>query len=310
MQIRNLLIAATALVAASPAMGASSPSYWTVGTGVSFSRGDYGELTDTKVLAVPFSLTYRTSGWKFRASLPFIRISGPALILQTPEGRDAGGNLGGSDGGSNSGSGSDNSGHGSDNSGSGSGSGSGGGDVVDDDDDGDSGGGGGSDDNDDRGARSGIGDLTLAATYSAELGHGFYIEPTLKVKVPTASRAKRIGTGKADFTPSVDLVKQIDKLTFYVSGRRKFAGKPSGSNIRDTWGGSGGFSLRATRLLAMGLDYDRQQSSVSGRGSSSEVTGWSNIRLNRRMGLTLSATKGLNRNSADYAVAMALALRL
>ena len=69
-------------------------------------------------------------------------------------------------------------------------------------------------------------------------------------------------------------------------------------------------SSAATRTLAMGLDYDRQQSSISGRGPSSEMTGWGNVRLNRRMGLTLSATKGFNRNSADYAVAMALAFRL
>ena len=91
--------------------------------------------------------------------------------------------------------------------------------------------------------RSGLGDVSASLTYSAELGEGFYADITGKVKIPTASRTKRLGTGRVDFTASVDLIKDVGPATIYVTGRRKFAGVPAGSTIRSVWGAGGGASL-------------------------------------------------------------------
>ena len=198
----------------SEAKSTSAGSSLRFSSGINFSKGDYGEIEDTEVFSVPVSLTYRSGKFKVRVSVPWVHIDGPGSLLQTPEGRDGGG--GGSDS-DNSGSGSTSGGSGSSGSGSsGSGSsGSSGGTVVST-----------------NGVtlannrRSGIGDVNVAMTYSFDLGGDFYFEPTAKVKLPTASVAKRLGTGQADVTLSADVIKDLGPASFYLHGRRKFAGKP------------------------------------------------------------------------------------
>jgi hypothetical protein len=277
----------------------SSAGSFRLSTGVSYSKGDYGEIEDTEVFSVPVALTYKDGPLKIRVSTSWVNIDGPGSLLQTPEGRDGGGARI-----DNSGSGSANSGSGGSGSNSGSGSsGSGGGIEVEDeidgdviDDDGVSGGNGVGLTNN---KRSGIGDVNVALTYSFDLGGGFYFEPTFKSKLPTASKAKRLGSGKFDFTLSGDFAKDIGNASLYIHGRRKFAGKPAGSTIRSTWGAGGGASVKAGQGFTIGADYDWQQSAFAGRKASSEVTGWANARLTSRASLTLFASTGLNANSAD-----------
>jgi opacity protein-like surface antigen len=275
-----LCVSAGASLISSTAAQAATRTAWTLSTGATYSSGDYGDLTDTKVFAVPFALTLRTGNWKFRASLPWVSISGPALLIQTPGGSGPSGG------------------------GPGGGPGPSGGDAVGDDN-----GGSGSGSHDHTGQRSGIGDLNLAATYDLDLGHDFYLEPGVKLKIPTASRRKRIGTGKADVTVSTDLVKDVDRWSFYAGARRRFVGQPTGLNLRSTWGAGAGASIRATERVLVGADYDWQQSAVRGRGPSSEATAWASTPLVSSARLTLSATKGFTSNSARYAVAAIVSYR-
>lgn len=273
-------------------------------TGVSYSSGEYGEVEDTEVIAVPVSLTYKKDGFKLRVSVPYVIINGPGSLLSTPEGRDAffGDSGGGQGRGRGRGGDSDNSGSGSSNSGSGSGS-SGTevevedeleDEILDDDDITDEDGFAALDNK-----RSGIGDVNVSALYSFKLGSGTYFEPQVKVKLPTASRSKRLGTGEVDVTLSADLVQVVGNATLYVHGRRKFAGKPEGSTIRSTWGAGAGASISAGDGVHIGADYFWQQSAFAGREASSEVSGWVSTRLTRQMSLTGYVGTGLNDNSAD-----------
>jgi hypothetical protein len=287
----------------------SSAGSFRLSTGISYSKGDYGEVDDTEVFSVPIALTYKNGPFKVRVSTSWVNINGPGSLLQTPEGRDGGG--GRID---NSGPGSANSGSGGSGSNSGSGSSGGGGGIEIEDD---------SDDDlvDDDGVtgedgvaladnkRSGIGDVSVALTYSFDLGGDFYFEPTFKAKLPTASKAKRLGSGKFDFTLSGDLVKDVGNMSFYIHGRRKFAGKPTGSTIRSTWGAGGGASVKASDGFTIGADYDWQQSAFAGRKASSEVTGWANARLSSRASLTFFASTGLNANSADFSGGASISYR-
>lgn len=267
-----------------------STESWRISTGINYSTGGYGELTDTKVISAPVSLKYKKGNFSMRVSVPYVRVDGPGSLIQTPEGSGGGS-------GSGSGGGSDNSGSGSSNSGSGS-SGSGGGEIVD------SGG------TAIASKRSGFGDVVVAATYSFDLGSGFYIDASGKVKIPTASTAKRLGTGEVDITPALDLVKEVGPATFYVHGRRKFAGKPTGSLIRSTWGAGAGASVRASKTVTIGADYDWQQSSLIGNRATSDVTGWASVRLNRKVNVSAFASTGLNSNSADFAGGLSISFKL
>lgn len=307
--------ALNAPVAPTPTGGNSSTSSFRLGTGISYSSGDYGEIESTEVFAIPVSLTYRTGALKVRVSVPFVSVSGPGSLLSTPEGRDSsgsGGSSGGDDSGGNSGSGSSS---GSGNSGSGnSGSGgSGSGVEVEDEDDDDiidddeviTGGGIAAVDNN----RNGIGDVSVAMTYSLELGEGTYFEPTARIKLPTASVAQRLGSGEVDVTLGADLVQELGLATVYIGGFRKFAGKPEGSTLRSVWGAGGGASVRVGDGLTLGADYNWQQSSFVGRQASSEVTGWLYTRLSSDLGLTVHGGTGLNNNSANLFGGASLSLR-
>jgi hypothetical protein len=264
----------------------SSGASWRLSTGINYSSGDYGELTDTKVISAPVSLKYRNGDFSVRVSLPYVRVDGPGSLIETPEG-------GGGGGGSGRGRG-----RGGDSGGGSSGSGrSGGGEVIDDDANLTS-------------KRSGIGDVVVAATYSLGLGSDFFIDATGKVKLPTASRRKRLGTGEVDFTTALDFVKEAGPATFYVSGRRKFAGKPTGSTIRSTWGGGAGASIKTGDTVTLGADYDWQQSSLTGNKATSEVTGWASLRLNRKINLSLFGSTGLNSNSADFSGGLTISVKL
>ncbi len=307
---------------------AVSPSDFRLSAGVSVSSGDYGEAEDTDVFALPVSLTFRRDGLKVRVSVPWVRVDGPGSLISTPEGRDGGSGQGQGRG---RGGDSDNSGSGSSNSGPGSassGSGLGGGIEVENEnedeviDDGDGGTGNEGDEIEGNevaaaadntlaadNSRSGIGDVNVTATYSFDLGGDLYFEPGVKLKLPTASRRKRLGTGKFDVMLTADLVKDIGNASLYVHGRRKFAGKPAGSTIRSTWGAGGGASMRVAPGFAVGADYDWQQSAFAGRQASSEATAWAYARLARQVGLTLYASTGFNANSADFAGGASISYR-
>ena len=110
-------------------------------------------------------------------------------------------------------------------------------------------------------------------------------------------------------TTGLDLVKDIGEASVYVGGRRRFAGKPIGSTLRDVWGAGAGASLRASNSLSVGLDYDWQQSAFSGSGASSEITGWASVRVAPTVRLQVYAGTGFTTNSADLVGGMSLSWR-
>ncbi|WP_298288610.1 hypothetical protein [Novosphingobium sp.] len=158
--------------------------------------------------------------------------------------------------------------------------------------------------------RSGLGDIAVTLAYSLDFGDEMYLDLSSRFKLPTASTAKRLGTGKVDVTLGGDLVKDIGNATVYVGGRHRFLGKPAGSTLRDTWGVGGGASYRLSGGTIIGADYDWQQSVVPGNIPSSEVTGWVNFGVTRQLRLQVFGSTGLNRGSADFAGGLTLSYRL
>lgn len=333
-----VLLPSTARADESKNQPEDEPAVWRLGTGVNYSEGDYGDPQQTTVVSAPVSLRYRKGGLSVRVSVPYVTIDGPGSLLDTPQGRDAGfGDAGGlddsggsgSDSGSDDSSGSSGSNSGSDSSGSNSGSDSSGSNSSGSNS-GSSGssGSGGSDDGGSSGSglsggdvvpvagagadsrRSGIGDVSVTLAYSFELGKATWFDVSSRVKLPTASTAKRLGTGKVDLTLGGDLVQNIGDASIHAGGRYKIFGKPAGSTLRNTWGFGGGASYRLPGAIYIGADYDWQQSSTSGRGASSEVTGWVNFGVTRRLRTQVFASTGFNANSTDFAGGISLSYRL
>ncbi|MFM5894760.1 MAG: hypothetical protein ACKOQM_10080 [Novosphingobium sp.] len=299
---------------------------WRVSTGINVSEGDYGDTQKTTVVSAPIAIKYKRGGFSVRLSVPWVSIDGPGSLLDTPQGQDPGfgdGTSAGTSGSSTSGStpggsgssGSGSSGSGSSGSGS-SGSGSGG--------SGSSGSGsGGTGTGTSTGGttvvtapgatsnrRSGIGDTSLTLGYSLDLTRSTWLDTTARFKLPTASTANRIGTGKVDVTLGAELGQGFGPASIYVGAHRKFIGKPSGSTLRDVWAFGSGLSYRLPGGTIIGADYDWQQSATVGRNPSSEVTGWVNFGLSKKLRLQLFGSTGLSSNSADFAGGLSLSLRL
>jgi len=73
--------------------------------------------------------------------------------------------------------------------------------------------------------------------------------------------------------------------------------------------GSGvGFGLTGRTLV--GADYGWGQSTRPGVVASSDVTGWINFGLSRKLRLQLFGSTGFTANSADFAAGLSLSLRL
>ena len=76
------------------------------------------------------------------------------------------------------------------------------------------------------------------------------------------------------------------------------------------WGFGGGLSYAMEGGTIIGADYDWQQGSSIGSGPSSEVTGWVNFRVSRKLRLQVFASTGFNTQSTDFATGLTLSYRL
>jgi hypothetical protein len=71
-----------ALAAGLLAFGAPlTRAQFSLSSGFDYTSGDYGLSEDTRMFTVPFTATYVSDQWTFRASLPYLRISGPAYVV-------------------------------------------------------------------------------------------------------------------------------------------------------------------------------------------------------------------------------------
>lgn len=246
---------------------------WRLSLGVNYSTGDYDSLVgNTDVVSVPVSLRYRSGGFSFKLSVPYVHVNGPGSLLDTPQG-------GGSDGGDGDG---------------------------DEDDAPET---GGTPLTPAMQSRSGIGDVALTAAYSLPLGSDFYLDANGRIKLPTASTVKRLGSGEVDYSGGLELGYDDGAMGYYISGRRRFIGNSATSNRRDVWGLATGFSASAAPWLRLGADYGWSQSTRASGGTISEVTGWASFRLSRAVRLQVYAATGLSAASANFASGATASLR-
>ena len=59
----------------------------TLGTGVDYSSGEYGDTQETEVWYVPVTGKYETGLWTFRLVVPLLRITGPGNVIGAGDGQ-------------------------------------------------------------------------------------------------------------------------------------------------------------------------------------------------------------------------------
>ena len=239
----------------------------------------------------------------------------------------------GSDDGANNGSG--NGGGDDDNGGSGNGGGdddnSGSGNGGDDDDNSGSGnGGGGDDDNSGSGSddserqskisasgitggiplggsstttssQSGLGDIITAFSYNlidhAPTGIGFDI--TTRLKIPTASASRNLGTGQVDFAIQGDLYKTISRFTLSATFGYRVLGNPAGVTFHNVLYGAAGIGYQLSSRTSIGTSYNMGQSPVKLQDSR-DISIYVSQRVSDNFRLNIYGLRGLSERSPDW----------
>lgn len=107
-------------------------------------------------------------------------------------------------------------------------------------------------------SRNGMGDVNLTAGYSFFLGGTTYFDAVGKVKLPTASESKFLGTGSTDFTAQGEVLHSIGDVSVGAFGGRRFNGSSDLFELRDVWLGGAGVYYKKNKI-SLGLDYEWRQ---------------------------------------------------
>ena len=161
------------------------------------------------------------------------------------------------------------------------------------------------------GVRSGLGDLSLAATVSLppdSLG-GFNIDLTGRVKLPTSKRSEHLGTGKTDYSASADISYPIGNWAPFVTLGYRIPGDPAGINLKNTFTSSVGTSLAVGHTVYI-VSYDYSQASSPLAKDAQEIFGAVSAPATDRLNVTAYGIAGLSDGSPDYELGLLLTVKL
>ena len=162
-----------------------------------------------------------------------------------------------------------------------------------------------------REVRKGLGDLNIGLTWSlpSRLPGGVEIDVGARVKLPTSSRRKALGTGKTDFAVMAEASRPVGIVTPFVAVGYRIPGDPEGFNLRRTMTGSVGASVPVGRLIAIAsYDYSGASSRFS-RDSHSVFTALSGP-IGPRLIVTTYGTVGLTEGAPDYSLGVLVSARI
>jgi len=244
-----LLVSAAALCLAAAASARAQDSFgdafwqFKASAGTDYSTGSYGASQNTDVSYSYAALKAMRGPWTLKVVVPWISVSGPAVLL------DAGAS--GSVGTLTS-----------------------------------------------RNA-SGQGDISVAATYSLEqlYNRGLFVDFTARVKIPTASFSKGLGTGEADGALQVDVAQSMGRFMPFITFGYKANGRPKGFHLRDVVYGTAGLQYNFSDKFAAGAMFDYRQASLVLADDPREATFYLNYKLAHAWTINVYGVAGFSRNS-------------
>ncbi len=287
----HVITAVAGLIACGPVFAADG---FTFNVGADYTSGKYGGTDRTTVWSIPVSAKYTAGPLALRVSVPWLRVSGTGVVI--PSG------LGGinDDGGVSSG--------------------GGGGSVGAFGCAADNRGGARKPEDDGpcatttaattgsaaRTTESGFGDIVASAIYTPINRNGLILDITGKIKFPTASETKALGSGKTDYALQVEVEQAIGKG--FVNGGigHKWLGDPAGVDLRNVVYATVGGGFKPSGATTLGVSYDYARSSRSGGTAPQEVSVYASQRLTKNIKLNGSIFAGLSDGSPDWGAGVSL----
>ncbi len=157
------------------------------------------------------------------------------------------------------------------------------------------------------GTRSGIGDLSLGASYTipASAMAGLELNFGGRVKIPTSDKDDQLSSGKTDYSMSAEAAYEFGNVVPFVSVGYRFLGDPEGFDLRNGPTASVGSSfLFGDTVLITSYDYAR--SSTPAVADAHELFAGLSVPATRVFTLTGYGIAGLTEGSPDYGVGLLL----
>jgi hypothetical protein len=255
-------IAVIALCLAQAALAAEGD--FSLGSGLNYSSGTYGGSSSTRILTLPLTARYESEPWTLRATVPYLRITGPSAVFPGVGRVDNRSIL-------------DN--------------------VLR------------SRTQDDRRTVSGIGDSTLAATYTVYSGtaNRSGIGLTGKLKFPTGDETQGLGTGSTDASFQIEGFQQLERNTLFGAiGYTAFGDSPI-AQFQNVGNLGIGATHRTDGGELIGIAFDARQAGSPAPAPLRELTGFWTHRIDRDWRMQAYVLRGFARGSPDWGAGVSAA---
>lgn len=160
--------------------------------------------------------------------------------------------------------------------------------------------------------QSGFGDVVGSIGYRIveRPASGLQVALTGRVKLPTASASRGLGTGKTDAGATAAVRRQFDDGWMYAETGYVFVGDPAGVELRNTvlWMAGGGWRLGGrVYLLASAFGNTAILPQFGAPAEVGAGVGW---QIADHLNLTVMPSAGLSRASPSYGVTLGLSSRM
>lgn len=159
--------------------------------------------------------------------------------------------------------------------------------------------------------RSGLGDAVVGASVQLlpPRAHHLSLALTGSAKLPTASAARGLGTGKADYTIQGEAAVP-GKVTPFAAIGHSFIGQPDTYRLRDVTSARGGVGLRIGQASEVSVAYSYASRASDQAADRQEIGAGLDTALSRRLSLGVQGSAGLSRGAPDAGGGIRLGLRL
>lgn len=147
-------------------------------------------------------------------------------------------------------------------------------------------------------SRQGMGDIAFVAEHTFRLGDRTFVDLIGRIKLPTASAAKGLGTGTTSVTASAELTRVIGPVILTARAGRRFNGSSEAFRQRDVWEASSGV-IYVDGGTSVGLFYDWRAKVRRTSAPRSEMTAFITRKLSPKLQLQGYVTVGLTNGSPD-----------
>ncbi|MES2301773.1 MAG: transporter [Pseudomonadota bacterium] len=152
--------------------------------------------------------------------------------------------------------------------------------------------------------REGLGDATLQAAYDMPVA-GFAASVGGGLKLPTASRAKGLGTGKVDYAVNAQVARPLGHgITPFAAVGYTILSKPDDFAVRNTLAATAGTRVALSPGTSAALSYSYEQSASQALADRQSIGLGLGIALGHKLQLGLQGDAGLSRGAPDVKVGL------